>query len=128
MIRHLFNETLAEQLPAEFPRMTYHEAISRFGTDRPDLRIPLELVDIADEMKDVDFKVFSGPANDPDGRVVGVHSCGFGDHDGGEGVCSDRARGGLGARADAPAPGINRLLPYPAAPGPWQVIGTNHAN
>ena len=70
MIRHLFNETLAEQLPAEFPRMAYHEAISRFGTDRPDLRIPLELVDIADEMKDVDFKVFSGPANDPDGRVV----------------------------------------------------------
>ena len=70
MIRHLFNETLVEQLPAEFPRMSYHEAILRYGTDRPDLRIPLELVDIADEMKDVDFKVFSGPANDPDGRVV----------------------------------------------------------
>ena len=70
MIRHLFNETLVEQLPVEFPRMSYHEAILRYGTDRPDLRIPLELVDIADEMKDVDFKVFSGPANDPDGRVV----------------------------------------------------------
>jgi len=44
----------------------------RYGSDRPDLRIPLELVDIADEMKDVDFKVFSGPANDPHGRVVAM--------------------------------------------------------
>lgn len=72
MIRHLFKETLDEQLQVEFPRMTYHEAIRRFGSDRPDLRIPLELIDIADEMKDVDFKVFSGPANDPNGRVVAM--------------------------------------------------------
>lgn len=72
MIRHLFRETLSEELPAQFPRMTYQEAMRRFGSDRPDLRIPLELVDIADEMKDVDFKVFSGPANDPNGRVVAM--------------------------------------------------------
>ena len=50
--------------------MTYAEAMSRYGTDKPDLRIPLELVDLAEEMKDVEFKVFSGPANDPKGRVV----------------------------------------------------------
>ncbi|MGR9100886.1 MAG: aspartate--tRNA ligase, partial [Gammaproteobacteria bacterium] len=63
MIRHLFSEILDEQLPPEFPRMSYHEAMRRYGTDRPDLRISLELVDIAEEMKDVEFKVFSGPAN-----------------------------------------------------------------
>ena len=72
MIRHLFNETLGEKLSAEFPQMTYQEAMQRFGSDAPDLRIPLELVDIADEMKDVEFKVFSGPANAPDGRVVAL--------------------------------------------------------
>lgn len=72
MIRHLFKETLSEELPPEFPRITYQEAIRRFGSDRPDLRIPLELVDIAEEMKAVDFKVFSGPANDPNGRVVAM--------------------------------------------------------
>lgn len=72
MIRHLFKEILGDELPAQFPRMTYQEAIRRFGIDRPDLRIPLELVDIAEEMKDVEFKVFSGPANDPAGRVVAM--------------------------------------------------------
>jgi aspartyl-tRNA synthetase len=72
MIRQLFAEIINVQLDATFPRMTYQEAMSRFGVDRPDLRIPLELVDIADEMKAVDFKVFSGPANDPNGRVVAM--------------------------------------------------------
>jgi len=72
MIRHLFSEILDQQLPAEFPRMTYHEAMQRYGSDRPDLRIPLELVDIAEEMKAVEFKVFSGPANNPDGRVAAL--------------------------------------------------------
>jgi aspartyl-tRNA synthetase len=61
---------LQVDLPNPFPRMTYAEAMSRFGSDKPDLRIPLELVDLAVEMKDVEFKVFSGPANDPKGRVV----------------------------------------------------------
>jgi aspartyl-tRNA synthetase len=72
MIRQLFAEIIDVQLDATFPRMTYQEAMSRFGVDRPDLRIPLELVDIAEEMKVVDFKVFSGPANDPNGRVVAL--------------------------------------------------------
>ncbi len=72
MIRDVFKQTMDVSLPEEFPRMTYHEAMRRFGCDRPDLRIPLELVDIADEMKDVDFKVFSVPANDPNGRVAAL--------------------------------------------------------
>jgi len=70
MIRGLFKETLNVELPNPFPRMVYKEAMLRYGSDKPDLRIPLELVDLADIMKDVDFKVFSGPANDPEGRVV----------------------------------------------------------
>jgi len=72
MIRQLFAKVIDVKLDDVFPRMTYQESMSRFGVDRPDLRIPLELVDIADEMKDVDFKVFSGPANDPKGRVVAL--------------------------------------------------------
>lgn len=55
-----------------FPRMTYEEAMRRYGSDKPDLRIDLELVDIAEQMKSVDFKVFSGPANDPASRVVAL--------------------------------------------------------
>ncbi|MCF7988299.1 MAG: aspartate--tRNA ligase [Methylovulum sp.] len=72
MIRQLFAKVINVELDAQFPRMTYQEAISRFGIDRPDLRIPLELVDIAEDMQGVDFKVFSGPANDPKGRVVAM--------------------------------------------------------
>ena len=56
----------------EFPRMPFSEAMNRYGSDKPDLRIDLELVDIADLMKDVDFKVFSGPANDAESRVVAL--------------------------------------------------------
>jgi len=72
MIRDLFVDILDVKLPEEFPRISYHEAMSRYGSDRPDLRIPLELVDIADEMKGVEFKVFSAPANDPKGRVAAM--------------------------------------------------------
>jgi aspartyl-tRNA synthetase len=72
MIRDVFNKTLKVALPDKFPQISYHEAIRRFGSDHPDLRIPLELVDIAEEMKTVDFKVFSAPANDPKGRVVAL--------------------------------------------------------
>ncbi|WP_280545895.1 MULTISPECIES: aspartate--tRNA ligase [unclassified Halomonas] len=71
MIRQLFQEVLDVELPA-FPRMPYAEAMSRFGSDKPDLRIPLELTDVDDLMKDVDFKVFSGPANADDGRVAAL--------------------------------------------------------
>lgn len=56
----------------EFPRMSYAEAMQRYGSDKPDLRIDLELVDIAEQMKSVDFKVFSGPANDPECRVAAL--------------------------------------------------------
>jgi aspartyl-tRNA synthetase len=69
MIRGLFQELLNVDL-GEFPRMTYLEAMTRFGSDKPDLRNPLEIVDVADILKDVEFKVFSGPANDDKGRVA----------------------------------------------------------
>jgi len=69
MIRELFKEMLDVDL-GEFPRMPYSEAMTRFGSDKPDLRNPLELVDVADLLKEVEFKVFSGPANDDNGRVA----------------------------------------------------------
>jgi aspartyl-tRNA synthetase len=69
MIRDLFQQLLDVDL-GEFPRMTYADAMRRFGSDKPDLRNPLELVDVADLLKDVDFKVFSTPANDEQGRVA----------------------------------------------------------
>lgn len=71
MIRGLWQETLGIDL-GKFPIMTWAEAMQRFGSDKPDLRNPLEMVDVADIVKDVDFKVFSGPANDPKGRVVAL--------------------------------------------------------
>ncbi|HSH85406.1 MAG TPA: aspartate--tRNA ligase, partial [Guyparkeria sp.] len=73
MMRHLFIEMVEVALPEPLPRLTWAEAMRRFGSDKPDLRIPLELVDVADLLKDVDFKVFSGPANDPLGRVAALH-------------------------------------------------------
>jgi len=71
MIRSLFKEVLDVEL-GDFPRMSYAEAMRRYGSDKPDLRIPLELVDVEDLLKDVEFKVFSGPANDPKGRVTAL--------------------------------------------------------
>lgn len=72
MIRNLFKEICNVALPNPFPRLTHAEAMRRFGSDKPDLRISLELVDIADLMKAVEFKVFSTPANDPHSRVVAL--------------------------------------------------------
>lgn len=72
LISTLFKKVLDVDLPNPFPRMSYAEAMSRFGSDKPDLRIPLELVDVADVMQDVEFKVFSGPANDSNGRVAAM--------------------------------------------------------
>ncbi len=72
MVRELFLDVLGVNLPDPFPRMSYAESMQRFGTDRPDLRIPLELVDLGDLMQDVEFKVFAGPARDPDGRVAAL--------------------------------------------------------
>ncbi|MGL4860385.1 MAG: aspartate--tRNA ligase [Enterobacteriaceae bacterium] len=69
LIRHLWQQVKGVTLPP-FPQMTYAEAMRRFGSDKPDLRNPLELVDVADLLCGVDFKVFSGPANDAQGRVA----------------------------------------------------------
>ena len=74
MIRGVFAHSLGESLPNPFPRMTYAEAMARFGSDKPDLRIDLELVEISDLMKSVDFKVFSGPAQDEKGPCSGIKS------------------------------------------------------
>ncbi|OZB14491.1 MAG: aspartate--tRNA ligase [Marinobacter sp. 34-60-7] len=71
MIRSLFKDVLDVELP-EFPRMPYAEAMSRYGSDKPDLRIPLELLDVGDLVESVDFKVFAGPAKDPKGRVAAL--------------------------------------------------------
>jgi aspartyl-tRNA synthetase len=72
MVRNLFRDVLNVALPDPFPRLTYADAMLRYGTDRPDLRIPLELVDLGDVMQAVEFKVFAGPANDPGGRVAAL--------------------------------------------------------
>ncbi|WP_129640864.1 aspartate--tRNA ligase [Peristeroidobacter agariperforans] len=72
LIRSIFKTVLGDDLPNPFPRMTYAEAMRRYASDKPDLRIPLELVDVADLVKGSDFKVFSGPASNPDGRVVAL--------------------------------------------------------
>jgi aspartyl-tRNA synthetase len=69
MIRSLFSQLLDVDL-GDFPQMSFAEAMRRYGSDKPDLRNPLELIDVADLVKDVDFKVFSGPANDDNGRVA----------------------------------------------------------
>ncbi len=71
MIRHVFRSVLAVELP-EFPHMPYAEAMARYGSDKPDLRIPLELVSVDDLMQQVEFKVFRGPADDPQGRVAAL--------------------------------------------------------
>ncbi|WP_256713847.1 aspartate--tRNA ligase [Psychrobacter sp. Cmf 22.2] len=71
LIKHLFKTMLDVDFDT-FPRMTYAEAMRDYASDKPDLRIPLKLVDVADLMKDVDFKVFAGPANDPKGRVAAL--------------------------------------------------------
>jgi aspartyl-tRNA synthetase len=71
MISSMFSELMGQDLGA-FPRMTYADAMQRYGSDKPDLRIPLELVDVADLMDSVEFKVFAGPAKDPKGRVAAL--------------------------------------------------------
>ena len=71
MITQIFAEHMGVKFQS-FPRMTYAEAMDRFGSDKPDLRIPLELVEIKDLLKDIEFKVFAGPANDPACRVTAL--------------------------------------------------------
>ncbi len=78
MIRGLFREVLGVALPDPFPRMTYAEAVARFGIDRPDLRIPMELTEVSDLLREVEFKVFAAPANAADGRVAALRVPGGG--------------------------------------------------
>ena len=78
LIRDLFKSVMNIELPNPFPRMTYAEAMRRYASDKPDLRIPLELADIADLVRDCDFKVFAGPAKDAKGRVVAMNVPGGG--------------------------------------------------
>jgi aspartyl-tRNA synthetase len=72
MIRQMFRDVLAVELPDPFPRMPYETAMKRYGSDKPDLRIPLELTELSDLMADVDFKVFAAAAQDPQGRVAAL--------------------------------------------------------
>ena len=72
MVRQVFVDVIGVDLGASFPRMTYADAMRRYGSDKPDLRVALELVDIADHVRHVEFKVFSGPAADPGGRVAAL--------------------------------------------------------
>jgi aspartyl-tRNA synthetase len=72
LIRHVFREVQGVDLDARFPRMTWQEAMRRFGSDKPDLRIALELVDVAAVVNHLEFQVFAGPANDPAGRVAAL--------------------------------------------------------
>jgi aspartyl-tRNA synthetase len=72
MIRHVFKVTIGVELDEKFTVMKYSEAMRRFGSDKPDLRVKLEFTDLTDAVKDVDFKVFSTPANTKDGRVAAL--------------------------------------------------------
>jgi len=79
LVRSLFEKVLGVKLPDPFPRMTYAEAMRRYASDKPDLRVALELVDVADLVKDSDFKVFASPAADPAGRVAALRVPGGGE-------------------------------------------------
>ncbi len=72
LFRLLFREVLGVELPDPFPRLRYGEALRRFGSDKPDLRIPLELIDLADVVRGESFRVFAEPAADPEGRVAAL--------------------------------------------------------
>ena len=72
LIRHVFKEVIGVELAEPFPRMTWHEAMRRFGSDKPDLRIALELVDVAELVRECEFKVFTDAAGDADGRVAAL--------------------------------------------------------
>jgi aspartyl-tRNA synthetase len=78
LMRHCFSEVLGAPLPEPFPRMTYAAAMQRYGSDKPDLRIPLELTEVTDLVRDCEFKVFATPAQDPGGRVAALRVPGGG--------------------------------------------------
>lgn len=72
MIREVFRETLDAELPQPFPRLSWHEALDRYGSDKPDLRIPMELATVDEHVAHVEFRVFSGPANEEGSRVAAL--------------------------------------------------------
>jgi aspartyl-tRNA synthetase len=72
LVHELFKSVLGVELPSPMPQMSYEEAMRRYGSDKPDLRVPLELVDVADLVRGCDFKVFAAPAADPGGRVAAL--------------------------------------------------------
>jgi aspartyl-tRNA synthetase len=78
LTRHFFKDGIGVDLADPFPRMSYEEAMRRYGSDKPDLRNPLELVDVNDLVATCDFKVFAGPAKDPKGRVAALRVPGGG--------------------------------------------------
>ncbi|MDX1347546.1 MAG: aspartate--tRNA ligase [Thiomicrorhabdus chilensis] len=78
LTKTLFKETIGVEFDYDFPRMPYSEAIQKYGIDRPDLRIDMKLVDVADLLQNIDFKVFAGPAKDPKGRVAALKVPGAG--------------------------------------------------
>jgi aspartyl-tRNA synthetase len=78
LARHMFREAAGIELPDPFPVLRFDEVMRDYGSDKPDLRVPLKFTELTDLMKDVDFKVFSGPANAPGGRVVGLRLPGGG--------------------------------------------------
>jgi aspartyl-tRNA synthetase len=78
LVLHLFQTVMDVKIPGPLPRLTYAEAMRRFGSDKPDLRNPLELVDVGDLVRDSEFKVFAGPAADPSGRVAALRAPGGG--------------------------------------------------
>jgi aspartyl-tRNA synthetase len=117
LVRFVFREAIGVELPAPFPVLTYDEVMRDYGTDKPDLRIPLKLSEITDAVKDVEFKVFAGPANAPGGRVCALRVPaggaltrgeldGYGDHAKGLGAkglawikVNERARGAEGLQS-----------------------------
>jgi aspartyl-tRNA synthetase len=78
LVRHMFRETIGVALPDPFPVLHHDDAMRDYGSDKPDLRVPLKLIELTDAVKDVEFKVFSGPANAPGGRVCALRLPGGG--------------------------------------------------
>jgi aspartyl-tRNA synthetase len=98
LVRFVFREAAGIELPAPFPVLTYDEAMRDYGSDKPDLRVPLKLAELTDAVRDVDFKVFSGPANAPGGRVCGLRVPGGGSLTRGELDAYGEHAKGLGAK------------------------------
>jgi aspartyl-tRNA synthetase len=98
LVRFVFREAAGIELPAPFPVLTYDDAMRDYGSDKPDLRVPLKLAELTEAVKDVDFKVFSGPANAPGGRVCGLRVPGGGSLTRGELDAYGEYAKGLGAK------------------------------